>query len=181
MLAVNTTDYSQSLTALQGGSVILPMLHSAHFWELPNLRSMFFFGFPRVLLTKDPDVFSGYLSQTLSALDQSTVDQNLIESISAYRLLLLVPMDCITRSSWIEFTRRALLADKLITSSPNHSERTYQDLTILRTFLARGFCHGHGTEPASINCFAIYTHHVPSSIRLIRFPRFRTTVILCNT
>lgn len=109
------------------------------------------------MLTQDPDVFLGFLSQTLATLDQRTEDPNLIGSIAAYRLLLLVPMDFITRSSRVEFTRRALLADKLITASPIHSERTYQDLTVLRMFLARSFCHGHGTEPVSIDCFAIHT------------------------
>jgi len=106
------------------------------------------------MLTQDPDVFLGFLSQTLSALDQRTVDPNLIGSISAYRLLLLVPRDFMTRSNRIEFTTRALLVDKLITSSPDHSERTYQDLTILRMFLARSFYHDPGTEPVSIDCFA---------------------------
>lgn len=68
--------------------------------------------------------------------------------MAAYRLLLLVPVEYLSRTSRIEFTRRALIADQLISSLPDHSEQTYH-LMIIRIFLKRVLSHARATESVS--------------------------------
>ncbi|RDB29584.1 hypothetical protein Hypma_015277 [Hypsizygus marmoreus] len=131
-ISVNIPDMQESpiSSGLQAQPLLLQTLHSAQFWELPNLRT----------------VFLAYLDQAIPVLDIDTLDTSepvICNMAASYRLLLLLPAEYLSRSSRIEFIRRALLADRFIGRLPDSFSSKYEYLTILRVSLRRAFSYIH--------------------------------------
>ena len=86
--------------------------------------------------------------------------------ITAYRLLLLLPIEYITRSSRADFIKRALVADDqfshLSVDSDYESNYVDQSLTIIRMFIKRVLIPvGHVEHSVGAIAFSLrFTHYV---------------------
>jgi hypothetical protein len=84
--------------------------------------------------------------------------------MTAYRLLLLLPIEYLSRSFLADFIKRALVADDLfshLSVNPNH-ESNYVDhsLTTIRIFIKRVLTHvGHVEQPVSVIVLSLQLIH----------------------
>ncbi|KAG5648160.1 hypothetical protein DXG03_006114 [Asterophora parasitica] len=139
-------------SGLQAQTLLLQTLHSAQFWELPIVRV----------------VFLEHLNQVVSRLDENTSDisaTSISSTIAAYRLLLILPVEYLLRSSRAEFTRRALVLDRHIASLAM-TPPIYEHLTVLRTFLYRVFSHNNTTDQSAQNVCEALDHLMSLNISL---------------
>jgi hypothetical protein len=90
------------------------------------------------------------LNEATSTLDDNTLLSGVPQLsgvIAAYRLLLLLPVEYMSRSSRADFIKRALVADDLFSHlSVDASNHMDQSLIILRMFLKRLLTHGGYVE-----------------------------------
>jgi hypothetical protein len=101
------------------------------------------------------------MNEATSTLDDSaglsSVSQ-LSGAIAIYRLLLLLPVEYLSRSSRVDFVKRALVADDLFShlsvDSEHASNYVDQSLTILRMFINRVLNHvGYVEQSVSVTVF----------------------------
>ncbi|KAF8078378.1 Urb2/Npa2 family-domain-containing protein [Lyophyllum atratum] len=127
IMSINIGDSEETLSSgLQARTLLLQTLDSAQFWELPKIRVIVLEYIGKVISAPDED------GSNISGASISGV-------ISAYRLLLIFPVEYFSRSSRAEFTRRALTLDRLILGRNKQPELKYEHLTVLRAFLGRVF------------------------------------------
>lgn len=153
VMSVDVTDYSElfAISGLHAQSLLGKTLRSANFWEFHRIRA--------VLLE--------YLNEATSILDDSTGLSSVSELssvIAVYRLLLLLPVEYMPRSSRGDFIKRGLVADDHFSHSSVDSDHasTYvdQSLTILRMFLKRAVTHVSYVEQSQAENMYKYLEHL---------------------
>ncbi|KAG6902814.1 hypothetical protein C0995_011301 [Termitomyces sp. Mi166 len=141
-------DTSQSVPGLQAETLLLQVLRSAQFWELHKVRV----------------VFLNYVEQIVSAHDDFSCTDSASTSttVGAYRLLLTLPVEYLSRSNRADFARRALALDRHISSSAMPLISKSKHLTVLRAFLGRVFSTPNGIDSSasSIVIFNISDYNV---------------------
>ncbi|KAH0590433.1 hypothetical protein H2248_000586 [Termitomyces sp. 'cryptogamus'] len=122
----------RSIPGLQAETLLLQVLHSAQFWELHKVRV----------------VFLSHLEQIVSGHDDVSNTDSISASttVGAYRLLLTLPVEYLSRSARADFARRALNLDRHISSSAMPLKAKSRDLTVLRAFLSRVFSIPNGID-----------------------------------
>lgn len=99
-----------------------------------------------------------FINGATVGLDEISNMSQISSVIPTYRLLLLFPMEYISRPNRAELTKRAITADLFLIHSLKYSDDVTTDtlraLVVLRTFLNRVFSHGGFTEqPVRHPCF----------------------------
>ena len=136
-------------TGLRHQPLLSKTLRSAHFWELPAIRGKWFIFIFAAETKTFPAVLLEFLNGATLALDDPQNEISALQlcgSTAAYRLLLELPPEYISRPFRANFTRRALVADDLfgrLRTDPNNVDKS---LTILRTFLKRFLTVGGSLE-----------------------------------
>ncbi|KAG6911773.1 hypothetical protein DXG01_000019 [Tephrocybe rancida] len=142
-------------SGLQVQTLLLQTLHSAQFWELPKFRV--------TLLT--------YINHLISAPSDATTESSLeliSKTVGAYSLLLMLPVEYLSRSSRSEFTRKALALDRQISASNMPTPSKYRPLVILRVFLNRIFTNPNGSDfPVEQLCEASEHFMSPTTLPLV--------------
>ncbi|KAJ6519597.1 Urb2/Npa2 family-domain-containing protein [Mycena sanguinolenta] len=129
---------------LDANLLLLNALSSAQFWELPNLRT--------AILAFADDTTS-MLADSSAADSQSTVR-------STYQLLLMFPIEFMSRTLRTELIRRAVNGDVLYSSSLVESQDLHSVVAVLRTF---------------IHNVSLYIGAIPN------LSRYLTHIIRCNS
>ncbi|KAJ7293352.1 Urb2/Npa2 family-domain-containing protein [Mycena rebaudengoi] len=106
---------------LDATSLLLNAFSSAQFWELPNLRVAIL-------------AFAEEATSTLTDPKSSISADACLDILSTYQLLLLFPIEYISRTTRTELVRRAVNAD-FICSSLTENEAVYPALTVIRVFI----------------------------------------------
>ncbi|KAH7921149.1 hypothetical protein BV22DRAFT_1038989 [Leucogyrophana mollusca] len=127
-------------TELLSSHVAIQLMHSAHFWELPNIRASFLSAInSRTAVLEEIDLAKARSCKNLKRLK---VDAAAVEKACfAYTLLLYVPPEYYTRSSRSDLVRRALMADAvaclMLKDKEQDSRGATQLLVVIRVFLNR--------------------------------------------
>lgn len=96
-----------------------------------------------------------HVEQTVSAIDDISNTDLTVEAVGAYRLLLILPLEYLSRSNRVDFVRRALALDQHISNSAAMTPILKSEhLTVLRTFLSRVFL-----IPNGVDFSASFIHH----------------------
>ncbi|KAJ7783538.1 Urb2/Npa2 family-domain-containing protein [Mycena maculata] len=114
----NVREYVPHLNAT---SLLLTALSSAQFWELPNLRAA-------VLAFAD----AATSALVDSNAELTTDDHTAI--FSAYKFLLMLPIEYMSRTTRTELVRRAVNADVLY-NPYNGTKDVYSNVTVVRVFI----------------------------------------------
>ncbi|KAG6832211.1 hypothetical protein H0H92_004176 [Tricholoma furcatifolium] len=133
IMSIDLANTELSTGELRSETLLLQALHTAQLWELPRIR----------------DIFLNFINQTISIPDDVHSHSNKTShssSITAYRFLLMLPVEYLPRSSRAEFSQRALTIDRHIFSSDLPPESKIGYLTVLRAFLDRTFLYSSGVE-----------------------------------
>ncbi|KAG6885946.1 hypothetical protein C0993_007448 [Termitomyces sp. T159_Od127] len=130
IMSIGVVENPHSVSGLRAETLLLQVLHSAQFWELHELRI----------------VFLQHVEQKVSAIDNISNTDPIVEAIGAYRLLLILPLEYLSRTNRVDFVRRALVLDRHISSSAMTPILKSETLTDLRTFLSRVFSIPNGID-----------------------------------
>ncbi|KAG5341373.1 hypothetical protein C0989_011084 [Termitomyces sp. Mn162] len=145
----------RSIPELQAETLLLQVLHSAQFWELHKVRV----------------VFLSHLEQIVSGHDDVS-NTDLISAstmVGAYRLLLTLPVEYLSRSARANFARRALTLDRHISSSAMPLKAKSRDLTVLRAFLSRVFSIPNGIDFSAKHLCDALKHLITSETSSVLF------------
>ncbi|KAJ6604425.1 Urb2/Npa2 family-domain-containing protein [Mycena vulgaris] len=117
----SATEHVPEGPRLNAASLLLRALSSAQFWELPNLRTAILaFADEATSALADP-------SPNLTADHRAAV-------FSTYQLLLMFPIEYMSRTIKTELVRRAINAD-IIYNSFNDAKDAYSTVTVVRVFI----------------------------------------------
>ena len=127
---------------LSPSSLLLQILHSARFWELPKVQgTLYMNNSPIATYISIIDCILHIFDEQTSALSSiSTRKSNLrdlIQQAAPFRILLLVPIEFFGQSELKDLVERAVAADVAISSSDAFDETALSTLTHLRTFVQR--------------------------------------------
>lgn len=155
-------------------SLLAQMLHSAQFWEHPNIRSQSSIPGP----CPSPDRFLvavlAFINEATLGLDEISNTSQISSVIPIYRLLLLFPMEYISRPNRADLIKRAITADLFVMHSLRDLNEATNDTlrtsTVLRIFLNRVFFHGGFTEQSVRHPYFLFIR------ALIKFRRFSNFV-----
>jgi hypothetical protein len=128
---------------LQPSMILNQTLRSAQFWEILNTRNA---------LLSSINVETSALDKINTAETQSLLASpidvtQLRRVISAYELLLYIPIEYIPRTSRQDLIRRAVTAD-LVVCRTMHAANSMRSMTILRVFLKRWLSYHSSVDHA---------------------------------
>jgi hypothetical protein len=131
---------------LQPSMILNQTLRSAQFWEILNTRNALLSSIN--VETSALDKINTAETQSLLASEKTPIDvTQLRRVISAYELLLYVPIEYIPRTSRQDLIRRAVTAD-LVVCRTMHAANSMRSMTILRVFLKRWLSYHSSVDHA---------------------------------
>ncbi|KAJ7706421.1 Urb2/Npa2 family-domain-containing protein [Mycena rosella] len=120
LVRTNVVNYAPVAPGLDETSLLLGALSSAQFWELPNVRTAIL-------------VFADEATSTLVDPPPSITAIDRAAASSTYQLLLMFPIEYISRTNRTELVRRAINADIIYSSLPDRD--VYSAVTVIRAFI----------------------------------------------
>jgi hypothetical protein len=133
-----------SIEGYQPGAIVNRTLHSAQFWELKNSRNALLFLINEV--TSPLDIIDKAETRSLIASEGLPTERaQLHGAISAYELLLYVPIEYLPRTQRQNLIHRAFKADLVLCQTVHgHGDNqsimdVMRSVTTLRVFLKRWF------------------------------------------
>lgn len=131
LLAIDVSRKTPSGKYLQPEHLFLQALHSAHFWELRNIRS----------------VLLDILDKKTAPLDATVIDQleisSVLDKVATYRLLLLFPMEYFPGKNLSVLIKRAMAVDDMLNPLPfTENKDVPRALIVIRVFLKRAHLQG---------------------------------------
>ncbi|KAJ6627155.1 hypothetical protein B0H10DRAFT_422437 [Mycena sp. CBHHK59/15] len=112
---------------LDATSLLLSAFSSAQFWELPNLRVAIL-------------AFADEATSTLADSEPRLTADGRAAILTTYQLLLLFPVEYISRTTRTELVRRAINAD-LLHGSLTDTDNWHSSVTVLRVFIQNVSLH----------------------------------------
>ncbi|KAJ7275268.1 hypothetical protein B0H12DRAFT_249170 [Mycena haematopus] len=160
----NIVAHVSGTAGLNANSLLLNVLSSAQFWEFPNLRTA-------ILVFADEAT-----SVLVDPLLKPTVD-TLATVWSIYQLLLMFPIEFMSRNLRTELVRRAVNADVLYSSLAD-SQDLHSAVTVLRIFMHNVSLYT-GTVDQPVSDLSRYlTHLIRYNNSSSRMPQNSTHVTL---
>ncbi|PFH50737.1 hypothetical protein AMATHDRAFT_144471 [Amanita thiersii Skay4041] len=135
LMNMDISDHRPSTTMeLSPQDILISVLFSAEFWELPNIRQ----------------VVMSYITEFTSTLDGSLDNPIRTQSIQVsgiYRILLRFPLEYLTKSCRNDLVKKALDTDLFLSNDTDTD--AVQVMTVLRVFLKRVFAYTGYVEPSA--------------------------------
>lgn len=148
VVAIDISRMTPSGRYLQPEQLFLQALHSAHFWELRNVRSKFEESrVGKFILTSLPGVLLDILDKETAPLDSTVIDRlelsSILKKVVTYRLLLFFPMEYFPGKNLSALIKRAMAVDDLLNPLPFSRHTVVPGaLIVIRVFLKRAHLQG---------------------------------------
>ena len=147
---------------LQPEQLFLQVLHSAHFWELRNVRSKFCRSrgeSENFLIKIHLAVLLEILDKKTASLESAGTDQlelsSILEKVATYRLLLFFPMEYFPGKNLVALIKRAMAVDDMLNPLPFAQNMAAPEaLIIIRVFLKRAYLQGGSSIAQDSVCFS---------------------------
>jgi hypothetical protein len=147
----------------QPSTIFKQTLRSAQFWELVNTRDALL-----SLINEETScltIIDPPETQTVLLTEKPLISQNqLQQAISAYELLLYVPIEYVPKASRLDLIQRALAADLVLCQTaredPDSQRNFVRSVTVVRVFLTRWFSFQNSMD------------HTVSPVKLLFFVPF---------
>lgn len=148
-MAIDISRMTPSGEFLQPEQLFLQALHSAHFWELRNVRSKFvgLLRLGKVILLSLLGVLLDILDKKTAPLDNAIIDRlelsSILDKVATYRLLLFFPMEYFPGKNLSALVKRAMAIDDVLNPLPFAQNIAVPGaLILIRVFLKRAHLQG---------------------------------------
>lgn len=171
-----------TIDGIQAGGLLVQILRSAEFWELPNIRCKCFSNLMNLSIKHFfQAVFLDLLDVSTSSLHSSegkvSKTAKVVEKVAVYRLLLFFPLEYLSWQLLNDLIKRALDADLILSDSPSASrkETVGQAIVTLRIFLKRAYIYSGSVAQESVRVILCCPSHVSHSLIGCRTMNFRSS------
>ena len=149
---------------LRPEQLFLQVLHSAHFWELRNVRSKFCRSCRKFFYNFVLGVLLDILDKKTISLESDQLElSSILEKVSTYRLLLFFPMEYFPGKNLAALIKRAMAVDDMLNPLPFAQNLTAPGaLIVIRLFLKRAYLQGGSSITQDSVCF--FSHFVARSL-----------------
>lgn len=154
LIAIFSRDPATTVSSdgIRASTILRKTMHSAHFWELVNIRTALVssineqtLALDRIVLPNDGSIWTLDTSSTIN-------EGQLRAAVYAYEMMLFIPIEYLPRISRQDLIRRAIAGDlvicRLMTSHPESHGYVSQSLKTLRTCLIRWFSQPYSVTPS---------------------------------
>ncbi len=145
---------------MQPEQLLLEILHSAQFFEFPNIRCTFSPSYPKILYYRAYPIYAAVFLELIgnitTRLDPSATKppkiSSMLEKVAIYRHLLLFSMEYFSWPLLNDLINRALTSDVALAKTSSQKQGIAEALIVLRVFLQRAYiyCGSIGQDSVSL-------------------------------